>query len=135
MKKHPWIVLVLAILVLTVPTILYLIWLVPQLSAEYTSLLASAGIIGGAGTYGANAIPDEVKYGTLFKTASKAYTMLIVLTIVEKFLNKLILLGAILILSYIIFKILIDIWHTLRRRKENGQLATEIARNLNKVTE
>lgn len=133
MKKRPWTILALAIFILIVPTIIYLCFLIPQLKEEYNVLMVSGGIIGGTGLYGTSKIPEKVKYSGLFKTASTAFTLLTVTTLIEKFIAKIIGLVAVFVVSYIIFKILLEVWRSARRRKENSELATEIARNITEI--
>lgn len=131
MKKHPFIILILAISVLVLPTLIYLIILVPQLSDEYNTLMASGGIIGSVGVYGTSKIPDKWKYGGLFKTASNSFTILIVSLIVEKFIVKIAFLFATIVVSFIIYKILMEVWRNAKQSKSNRELANEISRNLN----
>ena len=130
MKKHPNWYLVIAIAVLVVPTAVYLAFLIPKLTEEYNVLMASGGVIGGAGYYGAQRIPEKIKYGSLFKTAANAFTTLTVITLINKFIMQIIGLIAVFIVSFIIFNILKGVWKDARRRKENGELAAEISRNL-----
>ena len=131
MKKHPIWYLVIAIIVLIVPTTIYLCFLVPKLSEEYNILMASGGVIGGAGFYGASKIPDKVKFSGMFKTAANCFTILTVTTLVEEFVVELIGLVAVFVVSFITFKILKEVWKNARRRKENRELAKEIARASN----
>ena len=131
MKKHPIWYLVIAIIVLIVPTTIYLCFLVPKLSEEYNILMASGGVIGGAGFYGASKIPDKVKFSGMFKTAANCFTILTVTTLVEEFVVELIGLVAVFVVSFITFKILKEVWKNARRRKENRELAKEIARSSN----
>lgn len=132
MKKHPIWYLVIAISVLLIPTIVYLCFLVPQLSEEYNTLMASGGVISGAGLYGASKIPEKVKYGGLYKTAANSFTLLIVTVLVEKFIVKLVGLVAVFVVCFVIFKILVEVWKGARRRKENQEFAREIARSIDK---
>ena len=131
MKKNPIWYLIIGICILIIPTSIYLFFLVPELSEEYNTLMASGGIIGGAGLYGASKIPDKVKYSGLFKTATNSFTILTVTLLVEKFIIKLVGLVAVFVICFIIFKILVEVWKNARRRKETRQFATEIARSLN----
>lgn len=131
MKKHPIWYLVIAILILVVPTIVYLCVLVPRLSEEYNVLMASGGVVGGAGLYGASKIPDKVKNGGLFKLAANSFTILTVTVIVEEFIIELVGLVAVFVICFITFKILVGVWKNARRRKENRELAREIARSVN----
>ena len=131
MKKHPIWYLVIAILILIVPTTIYLCILVPRLSEEYNVLMASGGVVGGAGLYGASKIPDKVKHGGLFKTAANSFTILTVTVLVEEFIIELVGLVAVFVVCFITFKILVEVWKNARRRKENRELAREIARSVN----
>ena len=131
MKKHPIWFFVLAILILFVPTPSYLCILVPRLSEEYNVLMASGGVVGGAGLYGASKIPDKIKYGGLFKTAANSFTILTVIVLVEEFIIELVGLIAVFVVCFITFKILVEVWKNARRRKENRELAREIARSVN----
>lgn len=131
MKKHPIWYLVIAILILIIPTTVYLCILVPRLSEEYNVLMASGGVVGGAGLYGASKIPDKVKYSGLFKTAANSFTILTVTVLVEEFIIELVGLIAVFVVCFITFKILVEVWKNARRRKENRELAREIARSVN----
>lgn len=131
MKKHPIWYLVIAILILIIPTTIYLCILVPRLSEEYNVLMASGGVVGGAGLYGASKIPDKVKYSGLFKTAANSFTILTVTVLVEEFIIELVGLIAVFVVCFITFKILVEVWKNARRRKENRELAREIARSVN----
>ena len=130
MKKHPIWYLIIGIFILIVPTVIYLCILVPQLSEEYNTLMASGGIIGGAGFYGTFKIPEKVKYSGLLKTASTTFTILIITLLVEKFIVKLIGLVVVFVVCFIIYKILKEVWKNARRRKEKSEFANEIARNI-----
>lgn len=131
MRKHPIWYLVIAILILIVPTTIYLCILAPRLSEEYNVLMASGGVVGGAGLYGASKIPDKVKYSGLFKTAANSFTILTVTVLVEEFIIELVGLIAVFVVCFITFKILVEVWKNARRRKENRELAREIARSVN----
>lgn len=134
MKKHPIWYLIIAISILIIPTTIYLCILVPQLSEEYNVLMASGGVVGGAGLYGASKISDKVKHGSLFKTAANSFTMLTVTVLVEEFIIELVGIVAVFVVCFVIFKILVEVWRNATRRKENGELAREIARNLNETS-
>ncbi len=127
--------LVMGIAILIIPTGIYLGFLIPQLKDEYIILLSSGGVIGGGGMFGASMIPDKTKYGALYKTASKSFTLLVVITLVREFIAELIGLAAVFIVSYIIFLIFKEIWKNGKRSKENSDLASEVARNITKTTE
>ena len=132
-KKYIWF-LVSAIFVLVVPTIVYLFFLIPKLEDEYIMLMSSGGVIGGAGMYAANAIPDKVRFSSLFKTSARSFTILTVTILVEKFINELIGLAVTIILSYIAYKILMEVYHDRKRSQQNTELAQEIARNIDATT-
>ena len=130
MKKHPIAYLFIGIFFLVVPITVYLFYLVPQLTEEYNTLMSSGGIIGGVGYFASCKIPEKWKYSGIFKTASNAFTTLILITIVQEFINKLIVLGFIAIFSVILFLIFKNIYINKKRRKENSELAEEISRNI-----
>ena len=132
-KKYIWF-LVSAILVLIVPTVVYLFFLIPKLEDEYIMLMSSGGVIGGAGMYAANAIPDKVRFSSLFKTSARSFTLLTVTILVEKFINELIGLAVTIILSYIAYKILMEVYHDRKRSQQSSELAQEIARNIDATT-
>ena len=132
-KRYIWF-LVSAILVLVVPTVVYLFFLIPKLEDEYIMLMSSGGVIGGAGMYAANAIPDKVRFSSLFKTSARSFTILTVTILVEKFINELIGLAITIILSYIAYKILMEVYHDRKRSQQSSELAQEIARNIDATT-
>lgn len=130
MKKHPVWILIIGIFILVAPTALYLGFLIPQLSEEYNILMASGGVIGGFGMYGATKIPEKVKYSGLFKLAANSFTVLTVITLIQNFIIEIIGCIAVFIVCFIVFKILLEVWRDAKRRKENSKLAEEIARNI-----
>lgn len=132
-KKYIWF-LVSAIFVLVVPTVVYLIFLIPKLEDEYIMLMSSGGVIGGAGMYAANAIPDKVRFSSLFKTSARSFTILVVTILVEKFINELIGLAVTIILSYIAYKILMEVYRDRKHSQQSSELAQEIARNIDATT-
>lgn len=132
MRKHPIFYLLLGIFILLVPTIIYLIFLVPRLTEEYNILMASGGVIGGFGLYGASKIPEKLKYSGLFKLATNSFTIMTVTVIVEKFIINIIGCIATFVVSYIIFKVLVEVYRNAKQRKSNSELATEIARSIAK---
>ena len=132
-KKYIWF-LVSAIFVLVVPTVVYLFFLIPKLEDEYIMLMSSGGVIGGAGMYAANAIPDKVRFSSLFKTSARSFTILTVTILVEKFINELIGLAVTIILSYIAYKILMEVYHDRKHSQQSTELAQEIARNIDSTT-
>ena len=134
MKKHPIWYLVIGMFILIVPSVIYLFFLVPQLTDEYKVLMASAGIIGGGGMYGAELIPDKMKFASMYKLAGKAFTLLTITTIVEKFIIQLVGLAATMVVSYIVFYVLKEVWKNARRKLENEQLAGQITRSINEAS-
>lgn len=130
MKKHPIWYLIIGIFILIIPTLIYLIFLVPKLSEEYNILMASGGVIGGFGFYGTSKIPEKLKYSGLFKLASNSFTLMTVIVIVEKFIIQLIGLVSVFIICYIIFRIFLEVWRNARRKKEQIEIAREVARNI-----
>ena len=129
-KMNPIWFLVIGIFFLIVPAAIYLGFLIPQMSEEYSVLMASGGAVGGAGLFGTEMISEKVKYGALFKTASKSFTLLVVLTLVQDFMNQILGLIAVLIVSYIIFVIMKGLWRDGKQRKQNKQLAADIAQSI-----
>lgn len=134
MKKKPIWFLVVGIIILIVPTLIYLCFLLPQLKEEYIVLMSSGGVIAGGGMYGAQIIPEKIKYSGLYKTSARSFTLLTVITLVQEFIMEIIGLVAVFILSFIIFSILKEAWKNARRRKENTEFAEEIARNIVKTS-
>lgn len=134
MKKRPVFYLVFGIIILLVPTAIYLVFLVPKLTQEYNILMASGGVIGGFGFYGASKIPEKLKYSGLFKTSANAFTAFTVITIVQKFIMQLIGLCATFLISFIIFKILMEAYKNAKQRIRDSELAKEIARNIAETT-
>lgn len=131
-KISPVWFLVIAIALLIIPAAVYLAFLIPRLKDEYIVLISSGGVIGGAGLFGASMIPEKTKMGALFKTASKSFTLLVVITLVQDFIKQLIGLAAVLTVSYILFIIFKELWKNARRKRENTELAEEIARGSSK---
>lgn len=135
MKKHPLWYLVIGFVLLIVPSVVYMCFLLPQLKEEYNILLASGGVLGGFGYYGASKIPESVKYSGLFKTASRAYTTLIFGTLIQDFLPQIIWLLVIAVTSIILFVVFKELYKNAKRRLENKELASEISRSLTKDTQ
>lgn len=130
MKKHPILYLIIGIAILIIPTLIYLIILVPKMCAEYNVLMASGGVIGGAGFYAGTLTPENLKNKGLYKLAVNAFTIMTVITLVNEFIMQLIGLVATFIVSYIIYRIFKEVWKDGKRRKENSILANEISRNI-----
>lgn len=130
MKKHPIWYLIIGIIILIAPTGVYLGFLIPAMSETYNVLMASGGVIGGAGFYGASRIPKEVKYSGLFKLAANSFTILTVITLVQEFVLQLVGLVAVFIVSFIIFIILKGVWKNGSQKLRDDRLATEVARNV-----
>lgn len=131
MKRiHPNWFLAIGIIFLIVPATVYLCFLIPQMKEEYIVLMSSGGAIGSAGLFGAEMIPETAKFGTLYKTASKAMTMLVIITLVQDFVKELIGLAIVLVISYIIFVVFKELWKDGKQARENKHLAAEVARSL-----
>lgn len=128
-KRHPGLFLFIGIIVLIVPSAIYLGFLIPGMKDEYIVLMSSGGVIGGAGLFGSSKIPDETKHGALFKTTSKAFTLLVVITLVQEFIGQLLGLAAVMIISYIIFLIMRGLYKNGKRARENAELAEEVSRS------
>lgn len=120
--------LIMGILILVIPTAVYLGFLIPKMQSEYIVLMSSGGIIGSAGITGCAYIPETAKYGTLYKTATKSFTMLIVITLIQDFIGQLLGLLAVLIVSYIIFVILRGKYRNGKQARQNADLADKVAR-------
>lgn len=127
-KMRPIGFLIIGIVILIVPTAVYLCFLVPKLQDEYAILMASGGVIGGSGMFGSSMISEKTRWGAIFKTASKSFTLLVVVTLVREFIKPLIGLAAVLIVSYIVFLIFKELWKDGRRKEQDVNLAKEIAR-------
>lgn len=121
--------LIIGICILIIPTGIYLGFLIPQMKDEYIVLMSSGGAIGSAGLFGANMIPETAKFGTLYKTASKAMTMLVVITLVQDFIGQLLGLVAVFAVSYIVFLIMRGLWKDGKQARANLLLAKEVSRN------
>lgn len=130
MTKKAIIYMTIGICCLLIPTIIYLCFLIPQLSERYNILMASGGAIAGGGLYGAEAIPDKVKYSGLFKLSARSFTLLTVTVLVNEFILKIIGLIAVIIISFILFSVFKELYKNERRRKANNDLANAIARSI-----
>ena len=130
MNKHPIWYLIIGIFILVAPTVIYLGFLIPQLTEAYNTLMASGGVIGGAGFYVASKIPKKLKYSGLFKLSANSFTVFIILTLVNQFIMKIIGLAAVFVVSFIIFQILKGAWKNGKRKKENAELAEQITRSV-----
>lgn len=130
MKKYPIWYLIIGIIILIVPTGVYLGFLIPAMSETYNVLMASGGVIGGAGFYGASRIPKEVKYSGLFKLAANSFTILTIITLVQEFALQLIGLVAVFVISFIVFIIFKGAWKNGKQRLKDERLATEVARSV-----
>lgn len=130
MKKHPFLYLIIGIIFLIVPTTIYLYFLIPDLTEAYNILMASGGIIGGAGYYSASMIPEKIKYSSLFKIAVNSFTTLVVVTIVQEFITQLIGLVVVFIFSFIIFLIFKGAYKNGKQKLINKQLSEEITRSI-----
>ena len=134
MKKHPIWYLIIGIGILVIPTAVYLGILIPQLKEEYTTLMASGGIIGAGGFYLTGKIPEDWKYGRLCKLASNSFTTLVIGVLIQEFYMKILGLIITFIASFIIYKILKGVWKNARRKKEQRELADEIKASINEDT-
>lgn len=133
-KFNPIWFLIIGICFLLIPAGIYLGFLIPQMKDEYVILMASGGCIGSGGIAAAQFIPETAKFGTLYKTASKSFSLLIVITLVQDFIPQLIGLAAVLVVSYIIFVIFKELWKNGKRKLENAELAKEITRSINEAS-
>lgn len=122
--------LVIGICVLIIPSGIYLGFLIPAMKDEYIVLMASGGAIGGAGTFGTTMIPEKARYGALFKTASKSFTLLIVITLVQEFIYQLLGLAVVMVISYIIFMIMRGLYKDGKQKRQNLLLAKEVTRGV-----
>lgn len=129
--KKPIIALIIGIAILVLPTTIYLFWLIPKMSQEYNALMASGGVITGAGLYGANAIPEKLRYAGLFKTATKSFSIAVTVYLIQDFVTELVVLFVIFLASYIIFYILREVYRNGRQIYREKRLSSEIARSLN----
>lgn len=130
MKEHPIWYRVIGLFILIVPTLIYLCFLVPCLSEEYNVLMASGGIIGGAGFYASSLIPAEKQYSSLYKTACNSFTVLVVITLVEKFIIQLVFLVALFIVCFITYKILEGVYKNAVYDKKSRELSKQIASSI-----
>lgn len=135
MKKHPIWYLIIGITILIIPTLIYLCFLIPRMSEEYNILMVSGGIISGGGLCGTNSIPDKIKFSGIYKLAGTSFTLLTVVTLVHKFIMQIVGLVGTFIACFIIFLFFKGAWKNARRRNETERIATEIAQNVNKVSE
>ena len=134
MKKHPIWFLIIGIFILIVPTFIYLCFLIPMLSEEYNVLMASGGIIGIGGIAGTELISNNIKFSNLYKLSIKSLSIFSVLTIVQEFIGLVLGAAFTFVVSYIIFKILMEVYKNARRRKENEFIAREISRNIAEIS-
>lgn len=131
---HPIWFLIIGIIILIVPAAVYLGFLIPKLTAEYNILLASGGVIGSGGIAATSLIPEKAKFGTLYKTASKSFTLLAVITVVQNFLPQILGLIATVLVSYIIFMIMKELWKNGREKRNALYIAKEVARSTTEAT-
>lgn len=127
--------LVIGICILVIPTAIYMGFLIPSMSEEYAIMMGSGAGIGGTGMFATGLIPDTAKYGTLYKTASKSLTLLVVITLVQNFIGRLIGLAAVFAVSYIIFLVMRGLWKDGRQKQQNADLADKVARSVAKAAE
>ena len=129
-EMNPVWFLVIGIVVLIVPTAVYLGFLIPQLKEEYIILMSSGGVIAGGGMYGAEMIPEKVKYSSLYKTSARSFTLLTVITLVQDFIPQLIGLAIVLVVSYIIFMMMRSLYKDGKQARADKRLAKEVARGI-----
>ena len=135
MKKHRYVwFLIFGIIILIVPTAVYLAFLIPRMSEEYDILMASGGVICGGGMYGASAIPDSVKFSGLYKLSARSFTLLVITTLVREFITEIIFLAAVVVVSYIVYRFLLEAYRDGKRKQQGVELAKEIARNVVETT-
>lgn len=133
-KMNPVWFLIIGIFFLIVPSAIYVGFLIPQMKEEYVVLMASGGAIGSAGITACSFIPETAKYGTLYKTASKSFTLLTVITLVQDFIGELLGLAAVFAVCFIIFIIMKGLWRDGKQAKQNERLAKEVARGVAEST-
>ena len=126
--------MVIAFVILIVPAAVYIGFLIPQMKEEYIILMSSGGAIGGAGMFGASMIPEKVKYGGLFKTAARSFTLLVVTTLIKDFMSQILGLIAVIIVCVLIFMFLRGVYKDAKQNRANKQLAEEIARGITEST-
>lgn len=122
--------LIIGIVILIVPSAIYLGFLIPKMQEQYIVMMASGGVIGGSGATAASFIPEDSKRGTLFKTATKAFTLLTVLTLIQDFIGPLIGVGIVFSVCYIVFLIMKGLWKDGREKERNAKLAETIKRSI-----
>lgn len=125
--------MILGLFILIVPTVLYLCFLVPKMKEEYLVLMSSGGVICPAGLTIAKNIPKESKFSSIAKLAVNSTTLLITIALVQKFVNQLIVLAIIIVVSVIFYSLLKLKYKIDRERYKNAELAREVARNLNEA--
>lgn len=130
MNKHPILYKLLGLFFLIIPTVIYLIFLVPQLSEEYNILMSSAGILGGSGFYASSKIPETFETSGLIKLASKSFTLFVVVSLVEKFIMQILFLCVTIVISYIVYKIFDIIYKKKKKVLEDEQLANKITSSI-----
>lgn len=132
-KMNPIWYLVIGIVLLIVPVAVYLGFLIPMMKEEYIALMASGGAMGGAGMLGSQLITEKTKMGSIFKTATKSFTLLVVVTLVQEFINQLLGLAAVAIISFILFLIFKGLYKDGRRKREDAELAGKVAESIVKA--
>lgn len=132
-KKYIW-YLVIGIIVLLVPTIIYLCFLIPKMKEEYIMLMSSGGIISACGFTGASKIPEKIKFSSILKLAANSFTTFIVFTLIQDFFGEIIGLVIVFTISLIIFLILKEMYKNGKQRKQTTEIATEISRSIIETT-
>ena len=127
---HPIWYLIIGIALLVIPTAIYLGFLIPQMREEYIVLMSSGGIVGGAGIVGSSYIPETAKYGTLYKTASKSFSLLVCITLVQDFIGQILGLLCTFAVSYIVFLVMRGIYIDAKQKRSNAELSKQITRGI-----
>lgn len=122
--------LVIGIAILIIPTAIYLGFLIPQMRDEYIVLMSSGGVIGSAGLVGSAYIPETAKYGALYKTAARSFSLLVGITLVQDFIGELLGLLCTFAVSYIVFLIMRGIYKNAKQKRLNAELSGQITRSI-----
>lgn len=130
MKKHPFLYMIVGLAFLLIPTIIYLVYLIPMLNEEYNVLMASGGVIGSSGLYLTDKIPESWVHSKILKFASKSFTLLTVMTLIEKFYMQILGLLVVIVASIIVFYIFKGLYANGKRKIEDERLADTVARSV-----
>lgn len=132
-KRYIW-YLVVGIIALIVPTAVYLGFLIPKMKEEYIILMSSGGIIGAGGFFGANKIPDKIKFASVLKLAANSFTAFITFSLIQEFFKQIVGLLIVFVVSLIIFLILKEVYKNAKQKHRTTEIATEIARSIVETT-